>query len=53
MGKYIGGMTLAGGVFVIWSLMSPQVNGGLMFLGIVVWLVAIVLLVRELSRIQK
>lgn len=53
MGKYIGGLTFAGGIFIIWSLMSPQVNGGLMFVGIVVWLVAIIMFVRELTRIQK
>ena len=53
MGKYIGGLTLAGGVFVIWSLMSPQVNGARMFVGIVIFLAAIILFLRELSRIAK
>ena len=53
MGKYIGGLTLVGGGFVIWSLMSPHVNGVLMFVGIATFLVAVFLFVRELSRISK
>lgn len=53
MGKYIGGLTLVGGVFVIWSMMSPQVNGVLMVIGIITVAVAIILFIRELSRIQK
>ena len=53
MGKYIGGLTLVGGAFVIWSLMSPKVNGALLLVGIVFMVVAIVLFVRGLSQINK
>ena len=53
MGKYIGGLTLVGGVFVIWSMMSPEVNGVLMVIGIITIVAAIILFIRELSRIQK
>lgn len=53
MGKYIAGLTVAGGAFVIWSLMSPQVSQGRMFIGIVIVMVAIILFIRELSRISK
>ena len=53
MGKYIGGLTLVGGIFVIWSLLSPQVNGTLMVVGIVVFLVAVFLFIKELTKISK
>lgn len=51
MGKYIGGLTLVGGAFIIWSVITPQVSQARMFIGVAVFLVAIVLFIRELSRI--
>ena len=53
MGKYICGLIVVGGAFVIWSLMSPKVNGVLMFVGIVFMAVAIILFIRGLSQINK
>ena len=53
MGKYIAGMTVLGGVLVIKSLMTPQVNGTTMFIGFAVLVAAMILFIRELTRISK